>query len=303
MKKVIVTTTINPITRAITLFEEKKDWDLVVIGDKKTPPNYNLKRGIYVTPEMQEQYDKPLSDAIGWNCIQRRNFGVLWAYDMGADIVALIDDDNIPYKFWGENLLINNKTDVNYYLTSQAAFDPIGATNAKNLWHRGFPLQLISKRTYSRKNKKQITTDIQADFWNGDPDIDAICRMEHSPEIKFFDKYFPLASNKISPFNSQNTFLSRRVLKDYFMFPHVGRMDDIWASYYVQAKGFRVVYNKASVYQKRNPHNLIKDMKAEFLGYEFNLDLINDLIANPENIKKYLPEESKRAFDLYQKHF
>ena len=303
MKKVIVTTTINPITRAITLFEEKKDWDLVVIGDKKTPPNYNLKRGIYVTPEMQEQYDKPLSDAIGWNCIQRRNFGVLWAYDMGADIVALIDDDNIPYKFWGENLLINNKTDVNYYLTSQAAFDPIGATNAKNLWHRGFPLQLISKRTYSRKNKKQITTDIQADFWNGDPDIDAICRMEHSPEIKFFDKYFPLASNKISPFNSQNTFLSRRVLKDYFMFPHVGRMDDIWASYYVQAKGFRVVYNKASVYQKRNPHNLIKDMKAEFLGYEFNLDLINDLIANPENINKYLPEESKRAFDLYQKHF
>jgi len=127
--------------------------------------------------------------------------------------------------------------------------------------------------------------------------------MEHSPEIKFFDKYFPLASNKISPFNSQNTFLSRRVLKDYFMFPHVGRMDDIWASYYVQAKGFRVVYNKASVYQKRNPHNLIKDMKAEFLGYEFNLDLINDLIANPENINKYLPEESKRAFDLYQKHF
>jgi len=161
MKKVIVTTTINPITRAITLFEEKKDWDLVVIGDKKTPPNYNLKRGIYVTPEMQEQYDKPLSDAIGWNCIQRRNFGVLWAYDMGADIVALIDDDNIPYKFWGENLLINNKTDVNYYLTSQAAFDPIGATNAKNLWHRGFPLQLISKRTYSRKNKKKLILKIK----------------------------------------------------------------------------------------------------------------------------------------------
>jgi len=72
MKKVIVTTTINPPTEAIRRFQSMKDWDLVVIGDKKTPPDYKLERGTYVTPEMQEKYDKPLSDAIGWNCIQRR---------------------------------------------------------------------------------------------------------------------------------------------------------------------------------------------------------------------------------------
>jgi hypothetical protein len=28
------------------------------------------------------------------------------------------------------------------------------------------------------------------------------------------------------------------MIKDYFLYPHVGRMDDIWASYYVQAKGY-----------------------------------------------------------------
>ncbi len=38
---------------------------------------------------------------------------------------------------------------------------------------------------------------MQADFWNGDPDIDAICRMEHAPECKFDDSYFPLACNKL----------------------------------------------------------------------------------------------------------
>ena len=94
MKKVIVTTTINNPTKAIDLFESMEDWELVVIGDKKTPNNYKLRNGLYIPPEEQEAYDKPLSDAIGWNCIQRRNFGLLWAHDMKADIVAVVDDDN-----------------------------------------------------------------------------------------------------------------------------------------------------------------------------------------------------------------
>src|SRR5579863_9906097 len=102
MKKVIVTTTINPPTKAIQLFDAMKDWDLVVIGDLKTPPDYRLERGLYVDPDSQAKYDKDLSDAIGWNCIQRRNIGLLMAYDMGAEIVAVIDDDNVPLSGWGK---------------------------------------------------------------------------------------------------------------------------------------------------------------------------------------------------------
>ncbi len=115
--------------------------------------------------------------------------------------------------------------------------------------------------------------DIQADFWNGDPDIDAICRMEHRPDCDFDPACFPIGSSKPAPFNSQNTFLSAKVLPHYFLFPHVGRMDDIWASYYVQALGFRVVFNKSSVYQERNAHNLTHDMRQEYLGYEHNLEI------------------------------
>ena len=106
MKKVIVTTTINPPTEAIEAFQAMTDWDLVVIGDKKTPSDYHLSRGVYVTPEEQEKYDPALSDAIGWNCIQRRSFGLLWANDMKADVVAVVDDDNIPLPGWGKDLLV-----------------------------------------------------------------------------------------------------------------------------------------------------------------------------------------------------
>jgi hypothetical protein len=303
MKKVIVTTTINSPTLAINKFEAMEDWELVVAADKKTPTDYKLKKGILLTTKMQEDYDKKLSDLIGWNCIQRRNFGLLWAYDMGADIIAVVDDDNIPYSGWGKNLMLGKKVKVNYYETNLSAFDPVGATNIGKLWHRGYPLQLLSKRDYSKKKIKEITPDIQADFWNGDPDIDAICRMEHAPECKFQNKYFPIASNKISPFDSQNTFLLRKVLKDYFLFPEVGRMDDIWAAYFAQAKGFRVVYGKPSVYQSRNAHDLTKDMKAEILGYEHNLNIVEKIVYNPNVIKDFISEKSWKTFILYRKHF
>ena len=45
------------------------------------------------------------------------------------------------------------------------------------------------------------------------------------------------------------------VIKDYFLFPHIGRMDDIWAAFYVTAKKYKVVYNEPTVYQQRNVPN------------------------------------------------
>ncbi len=303
MKKVIVTTSINPPTEAVQKFDFMTDWSLIVIGDLNTPKDYKLDNGTYFGPEQQEKYDKALSDAIGWNCIQRRNFGFLIAHDMGADIVATVDDDNIPLPGWGQNLMLDKEVEVNFYETDADAFDPIGATAYGALWHRGYPLQLIARRNYQKKSRKTIKVDIQADFWNGDPDVDAICRMEHAPVCDFNPDHFPIASNKTAPFNSQNTFLARKILPDYFLMPYIGRMDDIWASFYVQALGHKVAFAKASVYQKRNPHDLIADMRKEYIGYENNLKLIEDLNRDPHTIKNYLPERALQAWKLYSKHF
>ena len=302
MKKFIITTTINSPTSAIKKFDKMDGWNLIVAGDLKTPKNYKIKNGLYLSPKDQVKINNKLSNLIGWNCIQRRNFAMIMAYKEGADIIATIDDDNIPYKNWGKNILLKKKISVRKFLTNEIAFDPLSVTNYKHLWHRGFPLQILNKKNLKKKNKKvEETFDIQADFWNGDPDIDAICRMEHAPECKFKISDFPFTSNKFSPFNSQNTFLTREVIENYFLFPHVGRMDDIWASYYAEAKGYKVVYNNPSVYQKRNIHDLTKDMEKEIIGYKNNLNLIKIIKKNPDNIKKFLPENSWKAFKLYKK--
>jgi hypothetical protein len=300
MKKYIVCTSINQPTRAIHAYDSMKDWNLIVVGDKKTPKTYSLDNGLYLSPDDQLDMSADLSDLIGWNCIQRRNFGLLYAFNLGADVVCTVDDDNIPLDNWGSSLFINQSMNIKKFETKSIAFDPIGATSYTHLWHRGFPLELIPDREYENFDSSVVIADVQADFWNGDPDIDAICRLEHKPNCTFNDNDFPFYSNKPSPFNSQNTFLGSQVKKDYFLFPHIGRMDDIWASYYISVKGFKVVYNKATVFQERNEHNLIEDMKKEYIGYENNLRLIQDLSVDPDNIYKYLPTKSIEAWDLYR---
>lgn len=302
MKKFIVTTTINNPTEAIELYDSKKDWELIVIGDKKTPKDYHLANGLYVSPEDQEKIDPALSDAIGWNSIQRRNFGTLLAYKNGADIVAFIDDDNIPLNHWGKNILVDSEIECNHYEIDSLCFDPLAVTNYPHLWHRGFPLQLLSSRKYPKPYRRKIKVDIQADFWNGDPDVDAICRMQHNPECNFDTSVFPISSNVISPFNSQNTFIARRVLPDYFVIPHVGRMDDIWASFHIQAQGYQVIYQAPSVYQQRNPHDLTIDFNKEIIGYEKNHLILKELKNNSLAVENYLPEKSKLAWNLYRKH-
>ena len=82
MKKVIVSTSINKPTEAIKKFDSLKDWLLIVVGDKKTPKNYKLKNGIYLSVKDQKLIDKKLSDIIGWNCIERRNLGLVFAKNL-----------------------------------------------------------------------------------------------------------------------------------------------------------------------------------------------------------------------------
>ena len=75
MKKAIVTTTINPPTKASLAYAAKRDWDFIVVGDTKTPhADYEALDGcIYLSPEKQENIDKSLSDMLGWKTIQRRD--------------------------------------------------------------------------------------------------------------------------------------------------------------------------------------------------------------------------------------
>ena len=295
----LATTTINKPTLALRKFAKNNNCKLIVALDKKSK-KFNLKNTFVLSTNYQEKKWPKLSNLIGWNCIQRRNFAILEALERGAEIIALVDDDNIPYNNWFRDIYVNRVIKAWKIKTNKKVFDPIGYTNKKKLWHRGFPLELIQNRKYNKIGKKKLSPDVQASFWDLEPDVDAVARLVLNTKSKFNKKYFPFFSNIISPFNSQNTLISRKVFRDYFLFPHIGRMDDIWASYYVTSKKYKVVYAHPTVYQKRNYHNYMNDFKMEILGYKNNLSLIENLYKNPENIYNFLPLKSSKAFDEWK---
>lgn len=303
--KAIVTTTINPPTEALKKFAEiavRDGWELIIVGDKKTPDDaYKTlceqnESVYYLDCKAQEKLSKELSDLIGWNCIQRRNFGLVEAYNRGADVIAVVDDDNIPYDNWGQNCRVNKSTEVMVYKTDAPVFDPLSVIYP-HLWHRGFPIQLLDDRRLKDKTLQKRDVLVQADLWDGDPDIDAVCRIALAPNVRDDGTILnPYSSDKIMPFNSQNTFLSRKVFPYYFLFPHVGRMDDIWAAYVTQFEfPNSVIFHKASVWQDRNAHDLSKDLEAELLGYKHNLEFA----TSPKNWQKFLPEKALKAYEVY----
>lgn len=340
MNKAIVTTTINPPTKAILKFldiAERDDWHIFVVGDLKTPHDSYKEleqssngRLVYIDPQHQESIDRELSNLIGWNCIQRRNFGFIVAYNQGADIIATIDDDNIPYDNWGKDLLVGQSVDIEIYDNAGPVYNPLARHDfgyqgvnicmdpeqlyTQSLWHRGVPEEQIEtdsangsdRYTPVAAEERQIL--VQADMWNGDPDISAVARMVLHPTVKFTHDA-PYAGAKAGPFNSQNTFVHRSVMPDYFMFPHIGRMDDIWASYYLQAKhGNVVAYGLATVFQDRNEHDLSKDLENELIGYKHSRELYQRLFDNriteqatrDAALQSFIGDDSFKAFQLYR---
>ena len=310
MKKYIITTTINEPTEATVKFckiADKKDFTFVIIGDTKTPHQsyqnivdvYN--NVVYLTPEQQDELYPDLSKIIGWKTIQRRNIGFVYAYQNGADIVATVDDDNIPYDSWGDNILLGQEIEIDEFENlSCPYFDAISTTEHNDLWHRGFPIEHLQvKNNIEYKGKVKITPLVQAEFWDGDPDIDAICRLSKKPIVKF-KPFEPFTTKQLTPFNSQNTFLHRSVLKHYSVFPYTGRMDDIWGSYVMQHHfPNSVIFAKASVYQARNPQDLVRNLENEVIGYRNTLQLL-------DNIKDYwglLPDKTVEYFNIYQTYF
>lgn len=302
MKKYIVTTTINPPTLATIKYSRMEDWTLIVVGDKKTPHvEYERLNCIYLSPEEQEKKYPDLSEAIGWNSIQRRNIGFVEAYNLGAEIVATVDDDNIPYDDWGKNVVVGQTVEIDFYKTDLGVFDPLSATEHTDIWHRGYPIELVPLRdaiTYGGKLKRRVL--VQADLWDGDPDIDAMARLSMKPIVKFDKIQAPYGSTSISPFNSQNTFLAREVIPYYSVLPYVGRMDDIWGSYILQHYfPNSVVYNKASVYQDRNVQDLITNLEKEIIGYRYTSELIRGLGAWQDIV----PKEALNYWYAYRELF
>ena len=79
----IATTTINKPTLALKKFAKNKNCKVVVALDKNSKL-FKLDNAITLSTNYQANKWPKLSNLIGWNCIGRRNFAILEAYERGG---------------------------------------------------------------------------------------------------------------------------------------------------------------------------------------------------------------------------
>ena len=121
---------------------------------------------------------------------------------------------------------------------------------------------------------------MNAGLWLGDPDIDAITRLSSNIVAERYKlKHNIILDTKTnSPFNSQNTALLSEVAPCYFLSSDVGRMDDIYASYITKKVcdhlDYYISFGEPIVVQKRNDHNIWKDLDLERYNHEYVEDLL-----------------------------
>jgi Reversibly glycosylated polypeptide len=297
MRITIVTTTIN-IPVALLQYVKNarsyghRDLDLIVIGDRKSPAetaDFCNKISAYYPCsysdiEAQREYMARFPELwkhIRFDCIQRRNIGMLMAWERGAQIIITIDDDNfvMPQDYIGLHSCAGSVRELTAYASTSGWFDVcsfLQVDESVRFYHRGYPQKnrWTEPQHFVTTYRSARRIAVNAGFWLDDPDIDALTRMDRQPVVRGLKTpwkgNFALQPGTWSPFNSQNTALMRDVVPAYFLSPYVGRYDDIWAAYIVnriaEHLGDVISFGTPLVRQQRNPHNLWTDLDAERNG-------------------------------------
>jgi Reversibly glycosylated polypeptide len=298
MKTTIVTTTIY-VPRALERYGENAHFygheqlNFIVVGDKKTPPetrafcdsiaaqHYPCE---YLNIEDQRQYlDRypELWRHLPFNSIQRRNIGLLKAWEDGADVVITIDDDNwmLNHDFVRLHGIVGERPELPAVESSSGWFNVcsmLEEASGTPFYHRGFPRgeRWKESESFTCMAPLRRRVAVNAGLWLDDPDIDAMTRLERPIVVRGMragaPSRFVLQPGTWSPFNSQNTALLREVIPAYFLSPCIGRYDDIWPSYIVTRIANHladvIAFGQPLLRQKRNEHVLWKDLDAERVG-------------------------------------
>lgn len=300
---------------------------VVVVGDRKTPAATGEyladlvrrfgNRVTYLDVAAQEKLLRrwpALDIIIRYNCIQRRNVGYLQAALDGAEVIVAMDDDNFVTEgddYIGRHLIVGRQTSVPvvthpdgwWNICSRLACDP-----PRRFYHRGYPK---SRQLFTPEKTPVIKTStvhpvVNAGLWLKNPDVDATTNIEEPVNVVRMEPIdgqptCALAAGTWCPFNSQNTAFDVRILPAMYLVVmldtvrgyRIGRLDDIWMSYFVRAiadqLGDAVLYGLPLVVQDRNPHNFVRDLAEELAGYILTEKIVEYLRGFKTEARSYLP--------------
>jgi STELLO glycosyltransferases len=252
--------------------------NLFVIGDRKSPPQFELEGARFWSLAEQADLNLDLSRRLPENHYARKNIGYLLALEAGAGAIFDTDDDNAPLPSWHARTECVDACGV----TAQGWVNAYAYFTRAHIWPRGLPLDCIgTDRPLGalREASSSARAPVQQGLANGSPDVDAIWRLVMDREFAFDEgESIRLGPGAWCPFNSQSTWWFPIAFPLLYLPSHVSfRMTDIWRSFVAQRclweLGSGVVFHGPEMFQDRNAHDFLRDFEQEVPGYLGNRKL------------------------------
>ena len=272
--KHIVITSIFPVTEAVELFSKVPGHRLIVVGDKKSPRDWNYPNVDFLEVNDHASIAPDFERELPFNHYCRKMIGYLYALKQGATVIIDTDDDNIPKSTWS-------------FPAFDGSFDTtesnLGFVNVyrnftdNHIWPRGFPLKRVLSPSSIAPRESMKKAIRKIGIWQGladiDPDVDAIYRLTVGKDCVFNEAPpLVLAPGTLCPFNSQNTAIRKEFfpllyLPAYVTFRFTDILRGLIAQPILWAAGYDLGFCQATVTQFRNEHDYLKDFESEIPCY------------------------------------
>lgn len=314
LNKFVVITSIYSPTETVELLSHWRGWRIVVVGDKKTPTDWQYTNVDYLSVARQIDLFGDFASALPFNRYSRKNLGYIYAIKNNADVIFETDDDNIPFPSAKEKLeeLINTAY-VGYNIVEKLVTSHARWVNIYSLftdectrcWPRGYPLDLINAEQEYGVEEQAIQSPILQFLVDKDPDVDAIYRLTSNKSVTFKQGLkYAVDVGVYSPFNSQCTLWFPEAFSLMYLPSFTtSRVTDILRSYLAQralwTEGKRVAFLSPICYQERNYHNLITDFVEEYdlyVNVHKYVDLLDSVTAQG------MKEAYCRSIELFAEH-
>ena len=154
VRKALIVTSIsspNAVLKALAQGAQENNFEFIVIGDTKSPKDFQLEGCRFVSIEEQDQLKFSLTKILPKKHYARKNLGYLLAKD--NDFIVETDDDNFPYaSFWEERTRNKN---VNSFLHA-GWMNVYQFFSSENIWPRGFPIQHLQNKITPNSSNETI---------------------------------------------------------------------------------------------------------------------------------------------------
>ena len=286
-KTAIIVTSINAPRKALrqlALGSLQNNCNFIVIGDTKSPNDFALSGCRFFDIDAQIKTGFKFAEPCPTDHYARKNVGYLIAIRDGSSHILETDDDNIPSK---EFFTHRKKRVLTPVLEANGWVNVYRYFTDSLIWPRGFPLDAINNSIipFNQIPVREVNCPIQQGLADGNPDVDAIYRLLFpvSPQFRK-NRHIALGNGSWCPFNSQNTLWWPEAYPLLYLPSYCSsRMTDIYRSFVAQCiawtNDWYILFHKATVWQKRNEHNLMHDFKDEVPGYLKNRNINESLHA------------------------